>query len=250
MKVATRVFAAVLGLAFFAGSAAAQLVNLPVITYPAGYQGLMIRADFGTGLNNDSKINSSISSKPMAFGGMVGFGSKMFNINAGAAYLNTRDPELKKPIEFGGNVGVTVLNKAEMPVAVNVFAGAGYVAVKDTTAGSPSVKVLNVPFGVGVAFSPPMTGDVGVSIWAAPRGQYLSQDASDLPGEEKVNRFGFGVSGGVNVHFAQGIGIYAALDWSTFAEKTTSLFTYAKMSPLYFGGGLSYTFTLPGMGME
>jgi opacity protein-like surface antigen len=235
----------VLGLAFFAGSAAAQLVNLPVITYPAGYSGLMIRADFGTGLNNDAKI--SVDKQPMAIGGMVGIGSKMFNVNVGAAYLNTRDPELKKPIEFGGNVGVTVLNKAEMPVAVNVFAGAGYVAIKDTTSGSPSVKVLNIPFGVGIAFKPPMSGDVGVDIWAAPRGQYFSQDASSLPGEEKVNRFGFGVSGGVNVNLVQGVGFYAALDWSTFASKTTSLFTYDKMSPLYFGGGISYKFALPGM---
>lgn len=244
MKVVSRISIAALALALFASPAAAQLLNLPVLVYPAGYQGLMIRADFGTGLNNDAK-QFGVDKSPMAIGGMVGFGSKMFNVNVGAAYLNTRNDELKKPIEFGGNVGVTLINKAEMPIAVNVFAGAGYVAIKDTTANSPSAKILNVPFGIGVAFKPAMSGSVGFDIWAAPRADYMSQNFSDVGGE-KVNRFGFGVSGGVNVNFAQGFGIYGALDWSTFAEKTTTLATYPKVSPFYVGGGLSYKFKMPG----
>jgi hypothetical protein len=245
MKVVSRISVAALALAFFAAPASAQLLNLPVLVYPAGYQGLMIRGDFGMGLNNDSKLNTSISSKPMAFGGMVGFGSKMFNVNVGAGYLNTRDPELKKPIEFGGNVGVTLINKAEMPVSVSVFAGAGYVSIKDTTASAQSVPVLNVPFGVGLAFKPAMTGSVGFDIWAAPRASYLSENYTNVGGD-KVNRIGFGVSGGVNVNFAQGFGIYGALDWSTFAQKTIGTNIYDKVSPLYLGAGLSYKFRMPG----
>ena len=103
----------------------------------------------------------------------------------------------------------------------------------------------NVPFGFGLVFNPPMSGSVGFDIWAAPRANYMSQDASNVGGE-KVNRFGFGVSGGVNVNFMQGFGIYGALDWTTFASKTTTLATYPKISPLYLGAGLSYKFTMRG----
>jgi hypothetical protein len=242
MKAVSRFSAAALALVLFAGPAAAQLINMPVVTYPAGYQGLMIRGDWGMGMNDDAKFGTS---SPMAFGGTLGFGSKMFNVNAGAAYLDTKDPELAKPIEFGGNVGVTVLNKADQPLALNIFAGVGYAAIKDTTSGSPSAKLLNVPFGVGVAFKPPTSGSVGFSIWAAPRGQYFSQDFSAV-GADKVNFFGFGVSGGVNVDFAQGFGIYGAIDWSTFSEKTVGTNVYPKFSPMYVGAGASYKFKMPG----
>jgi hypothetical protein len=227
----------------WAAPAMAQLSNMPVWTSPAGYMGVRISADWGMGLNDDSKWEDS---SPMAFGGMLGFGTGMFNINAGAAYVDPKAETLglKKPISFGGNIGVTVLPSTEQsPLAVNVFAGAGYTNYKAEvgTGGDADVlKQLDIPFGVGIGFSPPTSGSVGFEIWAAPRGVYSSQDFGT-----KFNRFGFGASGGVNVNFDAGFGIHATMDWSTFSEKTVDQEIAPKYSPLYLGAGLHYTFRTP-----
>jgi hypothetical protein len=223
----------------WAAPAVAQLSNMPVSTSPAGYAGVRISGEWGMGLNEDTKWEVDGSS-PMAFGGMIGFGTGMFNINAGAAYVDPKAEGLKKPISFGGNVGVTVLPSTEQsPLAVNVFAGVGYTSYK-TDADVDVLKQLDIPFGVGIGFSPPTSGNVGFEIWAAPRGVYSSQDVGT-----KFNRFGFGASGGVNVNFNMGFGIHATLDWSTFSEKTVEQSIAPKYSPLYLGAGLHYTFRTP-----
>ena len=221
----------------WAAPAVAQIATMPVYTSPAGYAGVKISADWGMGLNDDSKF---VDSSPMAFGGMLGFGTGMFNINAGAAYVDTKDEAQKKPISFGGNIGVTVLPSTEQsPLAVNVFAGGGYTKYEQEASGD-QFKKLDIPFGVGIGFSPPTSGNVGFEIWAAPRGVYSRWD---FGGDDTSSRFGFGASGGVNVNFNAGFGIHAAIDWATFSEKTEDLL--AKYSPLHFGAGLHYTFRTP-----
>jgi hypothetical protein len=227
----------------WAAPAMAQLSNMPVTTSPAGYAGVRISGDWGMGLNEDTKWGES---SPMAFGGMIGFGTGMFNINAGAAYVDPKLEGLKKPISFGGNIGVTFLQAtAESPLAVNVFAGVGYTDYKAEEAGAGGdevLKQLDIPFGVGIGFSPPASGNVGFEIWAAPRGVYSSQD---VLGTTKFNRFGFGASGGVNVNFNMGFGIHATMDWSTFSEKAVDNQISPKYSPLYLGAGVHYTFRTP-----
>ena len=233
------------GLALFAvmgvwaAPAVAQIGQIPVYAAPAGYAGLRISGDWGMGANSDSKWEDS---SPMTFGGMIGFGGGMFNINAGAGYVDPKAETLglKKPISFGGNVGVTLVKpSAQSPLAVGVFAGAGYTNYK-TDGDADVLKQLDVPFGVSVGFSPAMSGNVGFEVWAAPRGVYSSQDYGT-----KFNRFGFGASGGVNVNFAMGFGIHAAVDWSTYSEKTVEQQIAPKYSPLLIGAGLHYTFKMP-----
>jgi len=229
-----------IALALFVGGllaqpAAAQWGYVPVYTSPAGYEGLLISADMGMGINDDAKIGED---SPMAFGGRVGFGTANFNITGLFSYVDTKVDALKKVPSFGANAAYTVI-KQETGLAVNVFAGVGMWNAKDTTAASNSVlKVMDVPFGIG--FSPPTSGSVGFEIWAAPRGQLSMQD----PGFDKATRFGFGASGGVNVNFAQGFGIHAAIDWTTFSEKTEGESIYPKYSPLLVGAGLHYTFRM------
>jgi len=231
------------GLALFAvmgvwaAPAVAQIGQIPVYAAPAGYAGLRISGDWGMGVNDDTKWDES---SPMSFGGMIGVGSGMFNINAGAAYVDPKVTDLKKPLSFGGNVGVTLMKPSEQsPLAVGVFAGAGYTNYKTET-DTDVLKQLDVPFGVSVGFAPAMSGNVGFEVWAAPRGQYSSSDFGD-----KVNRFGFGASGGVNVNFAMGFGIHAVVDWSTFSEKTVGNTIANKYSPLLIGAGLHYVFKMP-----
>jgi hypothetical protein len=237
MKTMVRVSVAALALVVFAGSAAAQLVNVPIYTAPAGYQGILVAGGVGVGGNDDAKFAAS---SPLAYGGAVGFGTSMFNITGMVAQLDTKDEGgLEKEIEFGGQVGVTVMNKEAMPLAVNVYAGAGYVKFDNNGA---DFKSLNIPFGVGVGYKVPTTG-VQVLPFVAPRGQFNSYSS----GGASASQFGFGVSGGLMVNLPMGLGFHAALDWSTFAEKTgTDLGDLPKVSPLIFGGGIHYVFKLPG----
>ncbi|MDH4043254.1 MAG: hypothetical protein OEW06_02255 [Gemmatimonadota bacterium] len=249
MKKIAGISMAALAVALFANTASAQLGFMPVIVYPGGYQGLNIQAGAAMGLSDDTKgvKADGSTSQAMAFGGMVGFGAKMFNINAGVASVNTKNDGINKPMAFGGNAQVTVLKPAESPLAVNVFGGFATWSIKTDPGGTKLGSQTNIPFGVGIGFAPPMTGSVGFEVWAAPRGNLLSTKPE---GGSSVSQFGFGVSGGVNVNFAMGFGIYAALDWATFAEKTeNSVITAEKFSPMVVGGGLRYNFKTPGAGM-
>lgn len=235
MKTIVRIGLTAAALALFANTAAAQTVlpNIPV--YAPSFQGLLISGDWGMGANDDAKFGST--SSPMTIGGAVGYGAGMFNVLGGVGYVNTKNDMVAKPISFGGQVNVTVFQPAESPLSVSVLAGAGYTSFKDTTsAGNTLLKNLSVPFGVGIAFAPPTSGSINFKLFAAPRGVYLSQD----PGADKASRFGFGVSGGVAVTFAQGFGLHGAVDWSTFSEKTEGTSVYPKISPLVFGLGAHY----------
>mgnify|MGYP003572401480 FL=1 len=236
-----------IALALFVGGllaqpAAAQWGYIPVYTSPAGYEGLRINADFGMGINDDAKVGED---SPMAFGGAIGYGTSNFNITGLFSYVDTKVDALKKTPSFGANAAFTVL-KQETGLAVNVFAGFGMWDVKDEATSTSQVKVMNIPFGVGIGFAPPSSGAVSFEIWAAPRGNYYSQDVPVLS-TEKINQFGFGASGGVNVMFAQGFGIRAAVDWLNLPDKTLENSTIiSSASPIVVGGGLFYTFRIGG----
>lgn len=229
MKTIVRIGLAALAITVFATNAAAQggyLGYLPTYTSPKGYQGVMISGDWGMGMNDDAKISEDA---PMAFGGMLGYGSGKFNIQAGATYVDPKVEGVSKPISFGGNLGFTLFQPAESPLSVNVFAGAGYWSVS-ADGGEGLYTQLQVPAGIGISFSPPMSGSVGFEIWAAPRGQYVSVTPE---GEDALSEFGFGAAGGVNVNFAQGFGIHAAIDWLSVGGDLDA-------KPMVVGAGLHY----------
>ena len=240
MKTIVRVSMAAVAVAVFANAASAQLANVPVYTSPTGYQGILIAGGVGLGVNDDAKFTNS---SPLAFGGAIGYGAKMFNIHVMVAQLDTKDDAgLGKEIEFGGQVGVTIMNKEASPVAVNAFGGLGYLKFDNN---ANDFKVMSIPVGIGLGFKVPSTG-VAITPWAAPRGQMNMYSSGGL----SASQIGFGVSGGVSVNMPMGLGFHAALDWSTFSEKTgTDLGTLAKASPLVFGAGVHYVFKMPGGAM-
>jgi hypothetical protein len=242
MKTIVRISLAAVAVAVFANAASAQLPSVPVYTAPGGFQGLMISGDWGMGMNSDAKAYG-VDESPMAFGGGVGYGTKMFNITALVGYLDTKNEGLSKPISFGGNVGVTVLQKAESPLAINIFGGIGYTSLSAADGGGSIGTNMAVPFGVGIGFSPPSSGSVSFQVWGAPRGHW--NQFSPEVGESESD-FGFGASGGVNVNFAAGFGIHAAIDWSTFSEDVGT--ESVSVSPMTVGAGLHYLFKMPGSG--
>jgi hypothetical protein len=233
MKTIVRISLAALAITVFASNAAAQggyLGYMPAYTSPKGYQGLMISGDWGMGMNDDAKLSDDA---PMAFGGALGYGSGKFNILAGASYVDPKVDGVSKPISFGGLLGFTLLQKAESPLSVNVFGGAGYWSVSDT-AGNGLYTQLQAPFGVGISFAPPSSGSVSFEIWGAPRGQYVSVTPE---GADATSEIGFGAAGGVNVNFAQGFGIHAAIDYLNVGGDLEG-------SPMVVGAGLHYNFKM------
>jgi hypothetical protein len=235
MKTIVRFSLAALAIVLFANSAIAQLPSVPVYTGPAGYQGLMISGDWGMGMNDDAKYPGGDS--PMTFGGAIGYGAKMFNINGLVGYVDPKVTGVAKPISFGGNVGVTVLHKADQPLAINVFGGAAFTSFS-AEGGGGIEKTINVPFGVGVGFTPASSGNMKFTIWGAPRGDWVQTTPE---GGTSDSQFGFGASGGVTLNFAQGFGVHAAIDWSTFSIDQGGG-TSVTVSPMVVGAGVHYNF--------
>ena len=120
-------------------------------------------------------------------------------------------------------------------VSVALQAGVGRISTEGTVLGvTVSGSEINVPIGVGFAFSVPTPG-VSIEPWVAPRIQIsrVSLDVAGFSGSE--TNTDFGISGGVNIGLATGIGIHAALDVLGVSGAT----------PVTFGIGLHYTFKLP-----
>lgn len=220
-----------------AGTAEAQLASAPVWYSPAFGSGVGIFADFSTGLNDDAKFDTSA---PMAFGGKIVFGASAFKMWAGANYVNTKDDDLKKPVSFGGNLGVTIYKGAGSPIMIDLMAGVGYVKYQDTVLVSES-KWLNFPIGLPISYGAVLSGGSMIEPWIAPILQIYSVD----DGTVKETDMGFGVAGGINFYSAMGLGAYVNLDWQSvkFGVDPAS-FTW---KPLRLGAGLSWKFSVPSL---
>jgi hypothetical protein len=197
-------------------------------TYAAvGAVGVTIEGDYARGLNDDSQ-------KTNYFGGRIELGLPMFNIYAGAGSFKPDFEGAESEISFGGAAAVKLLKGPEMPVAVGVQAGVGYVSYDG------GVSFLRVPFGPVLSFNVP-SPNVSVTPWIMPRGELQRYSNGTSQSE-----FGFGASGGITVVLPVGVDFHAALDWMTidFGDGTDT-----SISPLVVGVGASYHITVPSLGM-
>ena len=211
---------AALAAGMFAAPASAQLVNFPVVVSPHGAQqrAFGIAGLYGKGLNDDSGKLTSI-------GGAAGIALGGFAIRAGVVSVKNGSSE----ISFGGNVEFAFVKGG--PLALSAFAGYGKLN---------NVLKMNVPFGVGIGFSPAMSGGGAFEIWAAPSGRLQQLDEALLPGSSSA--FGFGVSGGARYTLAMGLGLgvsidYQSIDLADVGSSTTSTL---------FGAGVFYSFSMGG----
>ena len=230
--------ALVAALSLGAGAAHAQIFNMPVFFSPAFGTGVGIYGDFGTGLNDDAKI-FGIDEAPQTIGGHAVLGLSKFTIMAGVGSVNSKVTGADKELSYGGNLGLTIYRTPASMVVVNIQAGAGYIKFGD---GAGAVKQWNFPIGVGLALDLPVVGWF-VEPWIAPRVHIFSTD--DGTGSE--TDVGFGLSGGINANLLLGIGAWAALDWLTITPGDDPAAT--SISPLVLGLGLSWKFSVPGLGM-
>jgi opacity protein-like surface antigen len=231
---------ALVGLAIsLAGAAQAQTASVPVWYSPAFGAGVGIFGDWGTGLNDDAKFADSA---PMSFGGHILFGAAQFKISAGAWYLDTKDDELKKPITFGGNLGVTIYKGATSPIFVDLMVGVGNTTIKDT---SDTFKTTTwaFPIGLPIAYGATLSGGHMVEPWIAPQAIIFSDKTEGFAVDTSVTKVGFGVSGGINFYSAMGIGVYVVADWSSAKRFGSD----ESISPFRLGAGLAWRFSVPSL---
>ena len=220
-----------------AGTAQAQLFNMPVWSSPAFGTGVGIYGDFGVGLNDDAKF---FDSSPLAYGGHVVLGLSMFQIWGGANYVDPKDPAttggLDKEVTFGGGAALTLYKGATTPVVLNLGVGVGY--AKFGATGS-EVKQWNFPVTLGIAYDAQLEGGASVQPWIAP----VLQIYNTKNGTSETD-IGFGVAGGVQFSLAMGFGAYVSADWQTVTFGSALEST----KPFRLGAGLSYVFTVPSFG--
>jgi hypothetical protein len=219
-----------------AGTARAQIYNMPVFFSPAFGTGVGIYGDFGTGLNDDAKPFGE--SAPQTIGGHAVLGLSKFTIMAGIGSVNTKVDGADKEMSYGGNLGLTIYRSPASMVVFNVQAGAGYVKFGE---GATEAKQWNFPIGVGISLDLPVVGWF-VEPWIAPRVHIFN---TSVGGGDSETDVGFGVSGGLNANLLLGIGAWAALDWLTVTPGTAT----ESVKPLVLGVGLSWKFSVPGLGM-
>jgi hypothetical protein len=178
----------------------------------------------------------------MTFGGHLMFGASAFKISAGAWYLDPKVDGLKKPIDFGGNLGVTIYKGAGSPIFVDLMAGVGYSKLQtdDTVAIALEQKIWNFPIGLPIAYGATLEGGHMIEPWIAPVLQIYNWSVN--AGTSNTD-LGFGVSGGINFYSAMGLGAFVVLDWQsvTFEGDVEST------KPLRLGAGLSWKFSVPSL---
>ena len=221
-----------------AGAARAQIYNMPVFFSPGFGTGVGIYGDFGMGLNDDTKLPFGTTDAPQTIGGHAVLGLSKFTIMAGVGSVNTKETGVDNELSYGGNLGLTIYRTPASMVVVNIQAGAGYIKFGDATTGE--VKMWNFPIGVGLALDLPVVGWF-VEPWIAPRVHIFSTDE----GTGSETDVGFGLSGGINANLLLGIGAWAALDWLTITPGDLT----ESVKPLVLGLGLSWKFSVPGLGM-
>lgn len=185
-----------------AGGLLAQVAGLPVRNAGVG-TGVGIAADVG--------FPSASAGKGTAFGGTgsVGFGPLGFT-----ASVATWDPDgsAGRLTSVGGTGNLKIIGGPLIPLSVTLQAGAGYNKV---TAGSAleqtTTQQLHLPVGVGIALTIP-NPVFSIKPWVAPRLHVLRTTVeSDTPAETHTDA-DFGISGGIDLGFLNGLTIRAMYD--------------------------------------
>jgi opacity protein-like surface antigen len=236
---------ALVGLAMsLAGAAQAQTASFPVWYSPAFGAGVGIFGDWGTGLNDDAKFAESA---PMSFGGHILFSAAQFKISAGAWYMDTKNDLLKKPINFGGNLGVTIYKGATSPIYVDLMVGAGYTNLQeDDTVGTGTFKTWDFPVGLPIAYGATLSGGHTVEPWIAPVLHIFSDKTEGgflAEADTSKTNLGFGVTGGINFYSAMGIGVFVVADWMSVKRLDAT----ESSSPFRLGAGLAWRFSVPSL---
>ncbi len=231
--------ALIMGSSLLAGPAVAQMNTIPVYFNPKGGTGLMVAADLGRGINDESGKNTAVAFRtalgigPVTIGGSVGLVNPFEGVAVGR--------ELET--QYMGNIALRVFGGGLLPVSLSLQGGVGVLKLDDA-----GKDIITVPIGLGIGFSVPTPG-FSFDPWFAPRYTMVRNQDDTFSGT--ITQNGFGVSAGVNLNFLMGLGLHIAGDWQKNpTEVLTSgpgMPTILETKPFVFGIGLNYTFRIPGL---
>ncbi len=229
--------ALIMGLSLFASPAVAQMNSIPVYFNPKGGTGLLVAADLGRGINDESGKNTAVAFRtalgigPVTIGGSVGLVNPFEGVAVGR--------ELET--QYMGNIALRVFGGGLLPASISLQGGVGVLDISDL-----STKVVTVPIGLGIGFSVPTPG-FSFDPWIAGRYAFVRNEVSSLT----ANQNSFGISAGLNFNFLMGLGFHVAGDWQKNPLKIVtsgpSTLTVAESKPFVLGIGLNYTFRMPGL---
>ena len=207
-----------------AGLAEAQVAGLPVMNSGVAS---------GIGFSLDAGFPNATAGGGWAGGATVKAGLGLIGVTASASRL---DPKVGDPVWSGGaTANLKVFGGPLVPIAVTLQGGAGYVApeFRCLTPGACDIKEWHFPAGLGISLTVPNPA-LAIKPWIAPRADIVRTTQTGQPASTDV---GFGISGGVELNFLNGMGLHAAYDWTN----------HDGAKPSVFSAGMHYTFRLPGL---
>jgi hypothetical protein len=226
-----------LGLALVAGPVVAQMNSIPVYHNPKGGSGLLLAADFGKGVNDESGKNTAFAFRTGFGVGPVTFGASVGTVNPEVG------TERQSEVQWMANMGLRLFGGGLMPVALSLQGGVGVVNIEGSGAAGGDAKIVNVPVGLGLGFNVPAP-TFNFEPWIATRVQYTRNEISTF----SANQVGWGISAGMNFSFLMGLGIHIAGDWETNPlEALTTGVDIPKTTPFVLGIGLNYRISIPGL---
>ncbi len=223
----------VLSAAVFAQPTTAQLVGSPVYFNPRGGSGLMLAADYGRGVNDESGKNNT-------FAGRASLGIGPFSIGGGVGVsdvggLSGDDYEL----QYMGNAALRIFGGGLLPVSLSLQAGVGFMNLSDLNS-----EFLTIPIGLALGINVPTPG-FSFDPWIAGRYTIHRNEIGTMP---SFNQNAVGLSAGADLNFLMGLGLHIAADWESIPEETLAgPFTALASKPFVLGIGLHYVFTIPGL---
>ena len=225
-----------LGLALVAGPVAAQMNSIPVYHNPKGGSGLLLAADFGKGVNDDSGKNTAFAFRTGFGVGPVTFGASIGTVNP---MVGT---ERQSETQWMANMGLRLFGGGLAPVSLSLQGGVGVINVDGS---GSSAKIVSVPVGLGLGFTVPAP-TFNFEPWIATRVQYTRNEIDTF----NANQVGWGVSAGMDFSFLLGLGIHIAGDWEMNPleafEGVTGL-ELPETKPFTFGIGLNSRISIPGL---
>ena len=207
-----------------------------MVKYPAiGGVGVKIFGDFAKGLNDDSFKNTY-------FGGRAELGIPVAQFWAGAGSAKPQSVEgFETSSSFTWGAGAAFnLIKGVSPIKVAVQASYGSVS-------DEGASLTHIPLGVSVA------ADLGTGGTAVKPFGYVYVDyttaKSGIEGDESIKEWGYGITGGLELNLAMGLGLQAALDFGSYKSESPIVGDENRLLSMIVNVGVSYKISVPSLGM-
>ena len=188
-----------------AGGLVAQVAGLPVRNAGIGT---------GFGIAADAGFPSTAAGKGVAIGATGALGAGPLGFTASVARWDPKGPG-DKITSVGATANLKIIGGPLIPLSVTLQGGAArYTVTASTIEGDPlDLKTWHFPAGIGIALTIP-NPVFSIKPWVAPRVDVLRVTQSDGGTASQVTNTesDFGISGGVDLGFLNGLTIRAMYD--------------------------------------